>query len=85
MPRYYLNLRRGPGRDKLTPDPEGDELADERLVHPHVLGVIREVIKTPCHAVREWMVCSFEITDEAQHLVTTVPFSAIVVEPVEDE
>ena len=73
-----MNLRYGPGPGRLTTDPEGDELADATRLRPHALRIAREMMKTRAHAVRDWMTCSFEITDEAHRLVIIVPFSDTV-------
>ena len=79
MPRYFMNLRHRPGENGLAVDHEGDELADETLVRAHALHVARETIaKDRMATLRDWMVCSFEITDEAGEHVMTVPFSEVV-------
>ena len=79
MPRYFFSLRHRPGENGLAVDHEGDELADETLVRAHALHVARETIaKDRMVTIRDWMVCSFEITDEAGRPVMTVPFSEVV-------
>ena len=84
MPRYFLSLRYRPGPKGLVVDEEGDELADETMVREHALHVARETIARDRVAlVRDWMECSFEITDEAGRHVMTVPFSDTV--PAEDD
>jgi hypothetical protein len=83
MPRYFLNLRRGPGPAKLTIDPEGDEIADESLLRAHALRVAGQVIKTRSHAVRDWMDCSFEIMDEHDRLVLILPFTDLAPDDAE--
>jgi hypothetical protein len=84
MPRYYFHLRHRPGPRGLAVDEEGDDLADVNAAREHALFVARDTIaRTRTDIVRDWMVCSFEITDEAGHLVLTVPFSDTV--PDEDE
>ena len=85
MPRYFFNLRRGPGADKLTSDPDGDELAGKYLVGPRALEIIRGMMKTRSHSVRDWMACSLEITVEHQRPVMTVSFGAIVVDQDEKD
>ena len=85
VPRYYLNLRYGPGADKLTIDPEGDELADENLVRDHALRAARQVMRTRLHRVRNWLDCSFEVLDANRSLVLTLPFSETVGEGWGDE
>ena len=85
MPRYFFNLRHRPGPDGLAVDPEGDELADMTAAREHALFVIRDTVtRTRTDIVRDWFVCSFEITDEEGRPVMTVPFSDIVPEE-EDE
>lgn len=79
MPRYFFNLRYGP--DKLSVDPEGDELSDEPAAREHALFVAREMMKTASFAVRDWMACSLEVMDENERLVFRVPFTETV--PIE--
>jgi hypothetical protein len=84
MPRYFFSLRHRPGENGLAVDHEGDELADETQVRAHALHVAREtIVKDRMATVRDWMVCSFEITDEAGRHVMTVPFSDTV--PVQED
>jgi hypothetical protein len=79
MPRYFFSLRHRPGPAGLAVDEEGDELADVNAAREHALFVARDTIaRTRTDVVRDWMVCSFEITDEAGQLVLTVPFSDTV-------
>jgi len=84
MPRYFLNVRHRPGESGLAVDHEGDELTDETKVRAHALHVARQMItKDRMATIRDWMDCSFEITDEAGRHVMTVPFSEVV--PDEDD
>ncbi|MHB2210699.1 DUF6894 family protein [Methylobacterium sp. CM6257] len=77
MPRYFFNLRYG--RDKLAIDPEGDELPDTEAARIHALAAARDLIThTRSYSVRDWFACAFEIADEAEHPVLTVPFSDTV-------
>jgi hypothetical protein len=79
MPRYFLHLRYGPGPDKLAVDPEGEELAGVAEARTRALQAAQDLIaRTRSYAVRDWFVCSFEITDEQGQPVMTVPFSATV-------
>ena len=79
MPRYFFNLRHRPGPAGLAVDEEGDELADVSAVWEHALFMARDMIaRTRTDIVRDWMVCSFEVTDVTGALVLTVPFSDTV-------
>src|ERR1700712_3031637 len=79
MPRYFFSLRHRPGPAGLAVDEEGDELADVNTAREHALFVARDTIaRTRTDVVRDWMVLSFESTDEAGQLVLTVPFSDTV-------
>jgi uncharacterized protein DUF6894 len=79
MPRYFFSLRHRPGPAGLAVDEEGDELPDLNAAREHALFAARDTIaRTQTDIVRDWMVCSFEITDEAGQLVLTVPFSDTV-------
>ena len=81
MPRYFMNLRHRPGPSGLAVDHEGDELADATMVRGHALEVARATIaRDRLDTVRDWYVCSFEITDEQGEPVLTVPFSDTVAE-----
>ena len=75
MPRLFCHLRYGWPAGKLAIDPEGDEGADVSLLRDHAIQIAGSVVKTRSHAVRDWMECSFEITDENGCAVFTVPFS----------
>ena len=76
MARYFFNLRYG--RDKLAVDPEGDEISDGARVQEHALTIARKMLRTPSHAVRDWMTCAFEVMNDDQQLVCVVPFTAMV-------
>ena len=76
MSRYFFDLRYG--ADKLVIDPEGDEIHDSDSVREHALGIARNMLKTPSHAVRDWMTCAFEVRDHEQQLVCIVPFADVV-------
>ena len=79
MPRYFLNLRYRPGPLGVAIDDEGDELAEEGLLHDHVLGVARDLAaRTHLEMIRNWYDCSFEVTDEAGFRVLTLPFAELV-------
>lgn len=85
MPRYFFNVRHRPGPAGLAQDPEGDELADANAARERALTVARAMIaRDQFVTIRDWMDCSFEITDEAGQLVLTVPFSDTVPEQDED-
>lgn len=81
MPRYFFNLRYGPGPDKLAVDPEGEELAGLDAARARALDAARDLIaRTRMHSVRDWFVCTFEIEDADCTLLLTVPFGATVTE-----
>jgi len=83
MPRFFFNVRHRPGSAGLAVDPEGEELADVDAAREHALAQARIMIARERHTfIRDWMVCSFEIMDEAGRPVVTVPFSDTV--PEED-
>ena len=79
MPRYFFSLRHRPGPAGLAVDEEGDDLPNLDAAREHALFVARDMIaRTRTYIVRDWMVCSFEVTDEAGEPVLTVPFSDTV-------
>jgi hypothetical protein len=81
MPRYFFSLRHRSGPAGLAVDEEGDDLASLAAAREHALLIARDMIRrTRTDIVRDWMVCSFEITDENGQLVMTVPFSDTVSE-----
>lgn len=85
MPRYFFNVRHRPGPNGLAQDHEGDELANVSAAREHALSEARAMIaRDQLDMIRDWMVCSFEITDEAGQPVLTVPFSDTVPEQEED-
>ncbi|CAO4142213.1 DUF6894 family protein [Methylorubrum extorquens] len=84
MPRYFFNVRHRPGPAGLARDPEGEELADANAAREHALSEARAMIARDRLAmIRDWMDCTFEITDEAGQPVLTVPFSDTVA--IQDE
>ncbi|MEG9505347.1 MAG: hypothetical protein MIN69_26440 [Methylorubrum extorquens] len=79
MPRYFFNVRHRPGPAGLAEDHEGDELVDVAAAREHAIAEARAMTaQDQLATIRDWMVCSFEITDEAGQLVLTVPFSDTV-------
>ena len=83
MPRFYFSVRHREGPSGLAIDEEGDELADVEAAREHALSVARKMIANDrLTMIRDWMVCAFEVTDEAGTRVLTVPFSDTV--PHED-
>lgn len=79
MPRFFFNLRHRAGPGGLAEDHDGDELADVTAAREHALTVARDLIaRGRNESIRDWMVCSFEITDEQDQPVLTVPFSDTV-------
>ncbi|MER2249686.1 hypothetical protein ABS772_07130 [Methylorubrum podarium] len=86
MPRYFFNIRHRPGPDGLAEDHEGDELADITAAREHALSEARTMItRDQLDIVRDWMTCSFEISDEAGQPVLTVPFSDTVLDEIDEE
>ena len=82
MPRYFLHLRFRKGPSGLAVDNEGDELPDAGLLRTHVEATARDLMRhTRLDAVRNWLDCTFEVTDEAGHLVLTLPFSDVSTGP----
>lgn len=78
MPRYYFNVRFGPGAEHLAVDPEGDDLPDLAAARDHALSIARDLIaRTQLSAIRDWFTCSFEIEDDQAHALLTVPFSDV--------
>jgi len=81
MPRYFFNIRHRPGPAGLALDPEGEDFTDVDAAREHALSVARIMIARERHTmIRDWMVCSFEIMDEEDQPVLTVPFSDTVPE-----
>ena len=85
MSRYFFNVRfnvrHRPGPAGLAVDEEGDDLTDVNAAREHALSVARTMIaRERLTMIRDWMVCSFEITDEKGQLVLTAPFSDTVPE-----
>lgn len=79
MPRFFFSVRHREGPSGLAIDEEGDELPDEAAARDHALSEARKMIaRDRLTMIRDWMVCSFEVTDEAGNLVLTVPFSDTV-------
>ncbi|CAO4148227.1 DUF6894 family protein [Methylorubrum extorquens] len=85
MPCYFFNVRHRPGPAGLAEDHEGDELMDVAAARKHAFSEAKAVIaQGQLATIRDWMDCSFEITDEAGQHVLTVPFSDTVPEHEED-
>jgi hypothetical protein len=78
VPRYFLSLRYKDGIDGLAVDEEGDELPDAGGLREHVLDTARDLLGNGRIGGVIWVECSFEVTDEAGHLVMTVPFAEAV-------
>lgn len=82
MPRYFFNLRHRPGPAGLALDQEGEVLADADAARRHALSEAQQMIaRDRLTMIRDWMDCTFEITDETGQLVLTVPFSETVPAP----
>ena len=79
MPRYFFSIRGRSAPANLIVNPEGDDLPDMNAAREHVRSHARDMIaRTHTDIVRDWMACSFEITDEAGQPVLTVPFSDMI-------
>jgi Cu2+-containing amine oxidase len=77
--RYLFNIHHRLARSSLTVNPEGNDLPDTNAAREHVQCHARDMIaRTNTDIVRDWMVCSFEVTDEAGQPVLTVPFSDMI-------
>jgi hypothetical protein len=75
VPRYFLHLRFRDSADGLAVDEEGDELPGPGMLRAHVEATARDLMRnTRLEAIRNWLDCTFEVTDEAGHLVLTMPF-----------
>lgn len=86
MPRYFFNVRHRPGPDGLAEDHEGDALADVSAAREHALSEARAMIaRDQLDIIRDWMTCSFEITDETGQHVLTVPFSDTVSDEIDEK
>lgn len=76
MPRFFFNVRHREGPAGLAIDDEGDELPDLDAAREHALSTARKMIaQDRLTMIRDWMVCSFEISDAAGRPLVTVPFS----------
>ena len=74
--RYFMNVRY---RGRLTPDREGDELANVEAVHGHALATAHDLVFcTRMDTIRDWFDCTFEITDESGRTVLVMPFGEVV-------
>ncbi|MDB5511246.1 MAG: hypothetical protein JWR08_729 [Enterovirga sp.] len=72
MARYFLNVRTSAG--ELIRDPEGDEAECPGAAREQAILTAADLIAN--FRGLDWRGCSFEVTDEAGHLVFTLPFSA---------
>jgi len=54
---------------------EGDELPNDAALREDVVENARALMQTRIGAVHNWFDCTFQVTDEAGHLVLTMPFS----------
>lgn len=82
MPRFFFNVRYRPGLSGLAEDQDGDELTSVEEARTHALSMARDLIAgEPFAIIDDWMDCSFEVVDEAGHLLLMVPFSDAMLEP----
>ena len=78
MSRYFLHLRFRDGPGGLAVDHEGDGLPDSAMLREHVEATARDLMRhTRLDAIRNWLDCTFEVTDETGQLVLTLPFSEV--------
>ena len=81
MPRYFLHLRYRNDTDGLAVDEEGDELPEPDMLREHVEATARDLMRhTRLNAIRNWLDCTFEVTDETGQRVLTLPFSDVSTE-----
>ena len=77
MPRYFLHLRYGRGRDGFAVDEEGEEVPQPTL-RAHVEATARDLMRrTRLGAIRDWRHCTFEVKDEGGQVVLILPFSDV--------
>ena len=78
MPRYFLHLRYRNDTDGLAVDEEGDELPEQSMLREHVEATARDLMRnTRLDAIRNWLDCTFEVTDESGQQVLILPFSDV--------
>ena len=78
MARYFLHVRYKTGPDGLAVDEEGDEVADEEALRAYVADTARDLMLKSRITGIDWRTCTFEVTDEADQLVLTMPFAEAV-------
>jgi hypothetical protein len=76
--RYFLNMRYKTGPNGLAVDEEGDEVADEEALRAYVADTARDLMLKSRITGIDWRTCIFEVTDEADQLVLTMPFAEAV-------
>jgi hypothetical protein len=73
MPRYFFNIVvRG---RKAIPDPEGDELANDKAARDHAKMVARDMLNNRIWYKRGLEHWAFEITNGTGRRVALVPFA----------
>lgn len=73
MPRYFFNVAvRG---RKPIPDPDGDELADDKEAQKHARTIAQEMLEERHRYKRGLEHWTFVITDEAGRQIAIVAFS----------
>jgi hypothetical protein len=71
MPTFNFNIR---FRDRLFPDAEGEEAANEEEARQRALETAHDLMKTSSSVILDWLACTVEVTDESGQTVLTVPF-----------
>ena len=66
-------------RDRLSVDPQGDDLASADAVQGHALETARDLItRARMDGIRNWFECAFEVTNEAGQVVLVLPCSETI-------
>jgi hypothetical protein len=76
--RYFLHVRYKTGPNGLAVDEEGDEVANEEALRAYVADTARDLMLKSRITGIDWRTCIFEVTDEADQLVLTMPFAEAV-------
>src|SRR4051812_27343710 len=74
VPRYFFHLVH---KGYRFPDEHGEEFASLASAWSSAIEIARQLVADH-PATEDWSNCLFEITDEAQRPVMTVPFARVV-------